>query len=870
MSAERTGVNELVEGIAKNLASLIRAGHSPDEAARMLAVLGLPEEQIRHGIDAYKRQTGKIWSMREPGGIIDPELESWYPGPQDGDKFWPALERHLRSKGWSEEAVESLDKASTKVVSLLKPPGAGTIQTRGLVVGYVQSGKTANFTAVIAKAADVNYRLFVVLSGINNALRNQTQARLDADIVALNPPSWVTITDAVHDFRGSTNVNSFLGGEAQGLKILGVIKKNKFRLERLLQWLKGARPEILRGCPVLIIDDEADQASPNSANLQEERTAINRLLVELLQALPKAAYVGYTATPFANFLIDPESEVDLYPRDFIIDLPDPDGYFGAERIFGRDPLDWEEPDAGSDGLDVIREVPDGEVPLLRPTGRAARNGFQPEVTPSLRTALRYFVMAAAARRFRGQQGQHCSMLVHTSEYTAVHDAFEAPLKLEIDSMARLLAKDDVALLAELRRQWADEQERLPSADVGLKPVQFHELRTHLAGVLQDLEVKLENGASRNRIDYDTPGRLYIVVGGNVLARGLTIEGLTVSFFIRSASAYDTLLQMGRWFGYRFGYEDLPRLWMTNELRGFFEHLAIVEREIRREIDRYKNKRYSPRDIGPRIRTHPHLAVTSKLKMQHAVKAEMSFGGKTPQTIVFKHKDEEWLADNLHAARDLISSIRQRGLEERSVKGRPHRVFFDVPVEDVLQFLSKYHIHLDQVEMPTKQLQGYISAQNEKGRLKTWNVAVITSDEAGRPELDLGLQQPVALINRAKYDRRTDADADVKALMSALDIAADVDVDFSALEDLRRKEVLDKRDEALPDRGLLLLYPVNKDSIPLRTKDRRRKKLEAVDHVIGLGMVFPDPKEDTPQEYITVAMPAGIEIDEVELEEDQDQ
>jgi hypothetical protein len=870
MTSNTSAGSQAIEAIVRQLGLSIRAGNSPDEAARLLVMMGVHEDQVREGLEAYRRQTKKIWSLREPGGIIDSQLESWYAGPQEGDKFWPAFEKHLALKGWSEEAIRSLDDASTKVVSLLRPPGAGTIQTRGLVVGYVQSGKTANFTAVISKAADVNYRLFIVLSGINNSLRNQTQARLDADTVALNPSSWVTITDPTHDFRRTGNVDSFLGGEAQGLKILGVIKKNKFRLDRLLDWLKRARPETLRNCPILIIDDEADQASPNSAKLEAERTAINKLLVELLKALPKAAYVGYTATPFANFLIDPSIDEDLYPRDFIVDLPTPANYFGTEKLFGRPPLDWEDPDAGSDGMDIIREVPANEIPLLRPVGRQEKAAFHPKLAPSLRASLRYFLMAAAARRFRGQKQEHCSMLIHTSEYTAVQDAFEAPLKKEIATLAQLLARNDVQSLEDLRDQWAEEQGKFPSSEVSLVAVAFHELRPELPGVLRDVEVKLEHGVSSNRIDYDTPGRLYVVVGGNVLARGLTIEGLTVSFFVRSGSAYDTLLQMGRWFGFRFGYADLPRLWMTAELRLQFEHLAIVEREIRHEIDRYKDKRFSPRDFGPRIRSHPHLAITSKLKMQHARTAEMSFAGKTPQTTVFKHKDFGWLAANLNATRQLISRIRMLGFPPRKVVSRANIMFFDVPAGEILTFLSEYQIHADHIEMPSKLLLSYIRAQNDKGRLLLWNVGLVTSEQGGRHTLDVGLDSPIALLTRSLFDRREDADADIKALMSEFDYAADVDVNFGDLRERKRRDILDERDERVPDRGMLLLYPIDMHSAPKPGRDRKRKKLGAVAHVIGIALVFPNPDDNTPQSYVTVAIPDNVDVDELELEEDTDE
>src|SRR5207244_2904076 len=229
-----------------------------------------------------------------------------------------------------------LDAASTKIVSLLSPPGAGSIRTRGLVVGHVQSGKTANFTSVISKAADTGYRFFLVLSGLSNALRNQTQKRLEQDLVALQPEDWITITEATRDFRQTINVNAFLS-ERQASKVLGVVKKNAGRLRRLRDWLRGARDEVLRACPILVVDDEADQASPNSHPDPVQRTAINRLIVELLLSLPKAAYVGYTATPFANLFIDPALEEDLYRRHFIVDLSRAEDYFSPERIVGPGP-----------------------------------------------------------------------------------------------------------------------------------------------------------------------------------------------------------------------------------------------------------------------------------------------------------------------------------------------------------------------------------------------------------------------------------------------------------------------------------------------------------------------------------------------------
>jgi len=406
----------------EQMENTVRRGRTPDEAASTFLVFGFSVEDRDELLRRYRDRADRVRTLREPRSIVRSDRLSWYLGPTDGDTFWPAYNNFLRTSGWDQEAISSLDASSTKVVSLLAHPGEGQIRTRGLVVGYVQSGKTANFTGVITKAADVGYRLFIVLSGLNNNLRNQTQLRLEKDIVSLTPQHWFSLTQETRDFSSSVgNVEYLLRGGAGQERVIGVIKKNPSRLLQLCEWLEGARSETLRSCPVLIIDDEADQATPNSHPRPEERTTINGLIVRLLSSLPKAAYVGYTATPFANFFIDPSDMVDLYPRDFIVDLPRSGNYFGPERIFGRSPINGEDPTEAETGLDVIRRVPDDEVGQLQPSQRD-RHTFLPSIPPSLTSALHWFFLAVAARRTRGQGKKHNTMLIHTTQYVSVHNS----------------------------------------------------------------------------------------------------------------------------------------------------------------------------------------------------------------------------------------------------------------------------------------------------------------------------------------------------------------------------------------------------------------------------------------------------------------
>lgn len=842
--------SEQIELFLSQLVDNVKAGKTPDEAARRLVLMAPAQARlIEEALRLYRRRASEVRTLRIPPSVQDENYEPWYVGPEEGDVFWSALKKHLSRKGWDEGALASLDGSSTKALSLMPPPGGGVVSSRGLVVGYVQSGKTANFTAVISKAADVGYRLFIVLSGLTDSLRNQTQDRLDKEVIQLNPERWYQLTTYGEDFKQHGNVNAFLTDKSPLNRILAVVKKNSSRLRRLKEWLGGARAEVLNSCPILIIDDEADQASVNSASDPERRTRINSLLVELLGLIPKVAYVGYTATPFANVFIDPNSPVDLYPRDFIMYLPKPSGYFGPEQIFGRDPVDWDEADAGADGLDMIRKIDDKEIELLKP---AVDGSARPSIVPSLGNALRYFWMATAARQVRGQADEHATMLLHTSQSIAVHNSFEEPLETYRRELLESWDSTDPDLLEDLEELWQAETRRVSATELGCAPVSFAELKSELRDVLNRTRVIIENSKSQQRIDYLTPGRRYVVVGGNVLARGLTLEGLTVSYFLRTASAYDTLLQMGRWFGFRPGYEDLPRVWMTGELQGYFYDLATVEKEIRADIDRYKDGAVSPLEFGVRVRTHPQLAITSKLKMQHAVHANMSFAGRSAQTTVFRHTDQAWLRGNIKAAKDLITRLREDGLYGKPMQSRPHSVFEKVKSERVLEFLDSYSIHPEMDQMRADLLKKYITLENDKGRLRYWNVAVATRAANDLGSIDLGLEGDVHLINRAGFqrDRGSRDVADIKGLMSGIDDGLDLDLPRSELESLGREDLRKRRDQDIPDRGLLILYPIAKDSMP-KEGQNKRKPLNAVEHVIGLALVFPAPDEAPKVDYMTV-------------------
>ncbi|WP_040797532.1 Z1 domain-containing protein [Nocardia higoensis] len=825
---------------------------SPVEAAKKLSRM-VDDDLMAAILERYERDMDRIREMREPQTVVFDNYETWYAGPRPDDKLWPSLVRRLE-KQWGEDspAITAVDDSSTRIVSLLQHPKEKTFSTRGLVVGYVQSGKTTNFTAVMAKAADRKYKLFVVLAGIHNGLRRQTQARLIQQLVEPNPSLWSQITDLDQDFRPTANPASFFG-KANKTHILCVVKKNAPVLRKLVRWLEQANG-YLEDCPALIIDDEADQASVATAS-------INPLIRQLLTILPKSAYVGYTASPFANLLIDPSAE-DLYPEHFIVNLPKPEGHFGTEVLFGRYALDGEDPNDVDDGYDMIREVPDEDVELVRPKSKLDAEGFVPAITDTLRRAVYYFWLTTAARRVRGTGNPHSTMLIHTSVRTSVHNSFRDPLySLRARTLNNL---GDPSLLSELRELWEEETARVPAAGFGETKVAFDRLVSELAGVLRDCTVVMDNSQSADRLDYENGPVVAIAVGGNTLSRGLTLEGLSVSYFVRSVSTYDTLLQMGRWFGYRNGYADLPRIWMTEELEEWFRHLATVETEMRRDIDVYMSEGKTPMNFAVRLRTHPALRVTAAAKMKDAVTAHASYGGLRIQTRYFR-RESEWLLRNQAAARELVATaVRQGRVESRPEEGR--YVIRDVPSAGVLDFLESYQFHEKSQECDAALMYRYIDKRiRDAGALRRWNVAIV-----GRPtdkeESKFYFAENVSVGRVVRSRLRTPgADhADIKTLMSRRDAAVDLAGDFSqASED----DIKAARRQQLPDVGLLVLYPIDKVSRPTPDKDKR-DPLNAPEHVIGVGLVFPTPPDSDSQvrwkaTYISANL-SGVEMEEEDL------
>ena len=819
----------------------------------------LRPDELESFVEEYRNEVATVINEGPP--IIHGPREPWYAGPNaSADTYWPALERYIRTDlAWPEKRVTTLDRSSNKVIAYTPRPNATDWDSKGLVVGYVQSGKTTNFTAVIAKAADVGYKFVIVLSGIHNGLRKQTQERLDEQLHQLTPAKWKQLTNADGDFKApAMQSTSLLHVDDSGV-ILAVVKKNAAVLKRLDKWLQPAvKQRALGDVPTLVIDDEADQASV-------ETRIINPLIRGIIAKLPKSTYIGYTATPFANVLIDPGAG-DLYPKDFILNLPEPDGYFGTERIFGRDVVEGDEANGVElDGSNMVRIIPDEDVDDVRPSGKSAAKAFIPSIPPTLDDALTWFVLATAARRARGDEG-HATMLIHTSVKTDIHDQFRGPLGAFVSGLAKKWETGDSATVERLTSHWDREIALVTAGTFGLAPLAFDDLRPFVGDVLGRCRIVIDNFRSDDRLDYSEDGQVAIAVGGNTLSRGLTLEGLTVSYFVRAAGAYDTLLQMARWFGFRFGYEDLPRIWMTEELRQWFRHLATVEREIRLDIERYESEDLTPTEFGVRIRTHPTLRITAK--MGAAIPAYASYGGRRVQTRYFRTQDEDWLLRNVDAADGLLSRVRTKGIEPRTVDSGAV-LFEGVDADDVLSFLNSYVVHPDSPDLDADLIGKYVAKQRRRGSLDTWNLAVMAAkpgSERGMVRLG-GMEFGRIVRSQLKVDGVERAD--IKTLMSKDHRAVDF-LDQSVARKMSENALMDARDKhaEVKSKGLILLYPIDPTSEPDKANKDSRNPLNAAADVIGIALVFPGSANDdskVSQTYVSVDLTdAEIESDDGEL------
>lgn len=632
--------------------------------------------------------------------------------------YWDRYAQHLSNSGKA-HIVRALDRETLKLLDLTADPTAtSSWDRRGLVLGNVQSGKTANYTGLICRAADAGYKVIIVLAGIHNNLRNQTQERIDEGFIgsqkvlgkAAQGQTQVGV-GLINNDRQPTHFTSkardFSQGlaEAVGMSLSGmaepgvfVVKKNASTLRNLLKFLNPdyPKPRPKTNEALLLIDDEADNASINVGKDSDVST-INGLIRDLLERFERSAYVGYTATPFANIFIDPKTpsdmvNEDLFPRSFIVSLDAPSDYFGPSKLF------LESPDEYLRDIDDYEEI----LPLKHKIDLVVNS-----VPESLLKALRAYVLTRAIRVLRHQGSEHSAMLINVSRFNNIQNQIHEVIDRELTDIRNAirissgLGENSINDKAIEKLQTTFEEEFFGC--------EFH-WDTVLGALWEGvapIEVVTVNSKSSGNMNYDayrSQGRHVIAIGGFSLSRGLTLEGLSTTYFLRNSVMYDTLLQMGRWFGYRPEYENLVRIWLPADARNWYAHIAVAVEELRDDLRRMQQQGGTPEDFGLKVRSHPdNLIITARNKSGTGEKfpISVSLGGTLVETatIVYDQDPHQGATqENMSVVQKLVAQMKQLSpnFVDNTTRTVDHwrygYVFQDIPRSVILEFLESFAVH----------------------------------------------------------------------------------------------------------------------------------------------------------------------------------
>ena len=901
--------------------NLLRGQDLPDEAGvRRTAEIAIqalkvqaPESEV--DVDSLTREleanlnvvVGHASTLTDEGSDHLP----WLAGRRASIE-WGFTRRYQRfleeQKGWALATLQRSNDLTDRILELMEDPDRpGSWDRRGMVVGEVQSGKTSNYIELVCKAADAGYKFIVILTGTTNSLRAQTQLRFDEGFLgwdtrlnlALDSSNkrvgvGTLLGERLHRAIPSTNAeetgdfnlrvaNQFnvrLGGDP----VIMVVKKNASVLRNLTRWAKSLSPmdpnDAIPDIPTLVIDDEADFASVNTRPVgtgdDEDPTVINGRIRELLNAFEKKVYVGYTATPFANIFIYPDQDAarygrDLFPRDFLINLPVPSNHVGPTKVFGL-PEDPDDDMGAITPLPLFRRVDDHEehIPSVHRS-----HWTVDELPDSLTRAVRAFILTCAARAARGQEGQHNSMLIHVTRFVNVQNQVAELVSFELRDLQNRIRYGDggssTPILEELRSVWLEDFEPTsngvrglyPDLTLGCEAVSWESVRSRLVESSQKIQVKVINGAAKDALDYwDHPeGLSAIAIGGDKLSRGLTLEGLSVSYYLRASRMYDTLLQMGRWFGYRPGYVDLCRLYTTGELRDFYTHITMATEELRQEFDLMADRGMTPSDFGLRVRSHPAgLVITAANKMRNGTRMTVSYSADISETIAFERTPGVNRA-NLERFERFIRSL---GSPEPDTSS--NRIWKEVSGESVADLLEEITVHQASRKARGDHLSRYIRLQNNEGGLVNWTVAVISNRNGESVEVGGWNVHP---LYRALHPADSSDASNVyriRRLVSPTDEMLDLTDDQrrrAFQETLRQHEEQQetRRHRNVPGRpsgpnirhardprnGLLLLYP-------LQEKDDEGLPF------VGFAASFPAAERDTPAEYVVNSVYWQEELD----------
>lgn len=670
--------------------------------------------------------------------------------------FWNRYRMYLqKEQGWNIKILDELERSTDEIMDLLgNPRQADGFQRRGLCIGDVQSGKTSNYIGLINKAADAGYRVIILLTGTIEKLRRQTQGRIDEGFIGLDSTAftrdnkndvWVgvgcinpsvsgwAVTSTSSDFNAATAKKIVGQLSSINAPVIFVLKKNKSVLEKLEKWLRLYNATTISEktkkieLPMLLIDDEADNASVNTKDM-DSPTAINAAIRKLLKLFVKENYVGFTATLYANIFIDPDSETemlesDLFPRHFIYALEAPTNYIGASKVFSED--------APYSFMLKSNDDCEAQLPLKHKNGSVMR-----AFPRSLEEAIASFFIANTVRDLRGAEKTHRTMMINVSRFISVQDqiakavdGFVRTMQREIQNYYLLgpnaLQYDAFMLLKEV---FDTHFAVIPDFEFS-----WDKIQRALKDAVMPIIVRTVNGGNAPKnLNYDEveDGLRLIAVGGMSLSRGLTLEGLCVSYFYRNSMMYDTLMQMGRWFGYRGGYADICQVWMPGVAISWYSYISEATDELRREVRRMQEANRTPEDFGLCVRSDiASLLVTARNKMKTAQDYEMmiSLDGRVVETP-YLHNDPVVLKRNLDVTKEFLEKLNGKYMLHQNDPGLAikHPQYLDVEKADVLDFLGLFSSHGMNADFHIDDIVQLIE-KNMDGTLDTWDITVAGGD-----------------------------------------------------------------------------------------------------------------------------------------------
>lgn len=721
-------------------------------------------------LEACKRDLKYRYMIQSrPGSKIlnDYDQETWYTNIKDelDQKFWLRYKNYLiDEKHFSPNIVSKLgnETLDQDLMNYLLNPNIKTdtpILRRGLVIGDVQSGKTSTYIGLICKAADAGFKVFILLTGTIESLRKQTQERVEEGFIGIDMSDPTTggrrvgvgmdnqdifataLTSRNNDFTG--NSNKIAVALRNFNAVVFVIKKQKDVLNKLTTWLKNLNADKLTGkidLPMLMIDDEADNASINTSKDKEDPTTINRLIRNLANLFTRSNYIGFTATPFANVFIDPETteemeNQDLFPEDFIVALPTPSNYIGSEKIFAEDGEYHSQlvyiTDAG-----VVED--DGYSFYFK-----HNKEWEGELPESLTDAIFSFYIVNAIRDLRGDKKSHRSMLINMSRFVKVQKYIRSKVE-DIHTIAYREIKfnlshdfDESMKSPVLKRIYSMWKKHFSDTEF-----EWDDIVDSLYDAIEPIMIKVVNSAKgTDKLVYPAnEGIRVIAIGGLALSRGLTLEGLIISYFYRNTCTYDVLMQMGRWFGYRRGYEDLFRIWTHRASAEWYAEISRATEELKADMRLMNEERLRPRDFGIRVKNDSvDLQITSVNKMRNSVDEIVtnSYFGSIIETPYLVYNPEKQLKNYTHISEFIEQMVSGGKSFERlqTMQGRNRLMLLDIPKYSIIELFRKLYISSFNSHFSASQITAFLSNCDDSC-LDLFDVAIVEGN-AGNKTVSIG-------------------------------------------------------------------------------------------------------------------------------------